>query len=86
MNKDKLSDRDIILRFMASMSLADHIGDIAEDAFEVFKLLGIKLPDTVDHIDKFGAFLHREGLCSKTIVGSDIDDDGFDKDYEWEGY
>lgn len=78
--------KDILYRLIASMSLCDHMGDVMSDCMYALKDTGIKLPDEVDEISKLMPYMFREQGITKTSVGSDIDDEGYDEDYCWVGY
>lgn len=76
--------KKLLINLLASMSLADHKGDIADDAFYTIKLMGIELPDSVDCIDKFLPYFVRHHGAT-TVYGSEYNELEYDEDYEYIG-
>ena len=44
MNKYGWSDRQVLINLVASLTLADHMGDAMDDAYQALKLIDIDLP------------------------------------------
>jgi len=72
-----MTDREILLSLCASASLADHLGDIAEDIFYALKLAGIEVPDEVGVLDELGPWLGKE-LGTRTLYGTSFEEDAAD--------
>lgn len=43
-----MSERQILINLIASLSLADHMGDVASDCEEALKQIGIAMPPDYD--------------------------------------
>lgn len=73
--KNDLNYRELLLSFIGSLTLAEHMGDVAEDVQEVLNRLGIT--DDWEDLSELGDILGRMGV--KTIYGtgliSEEDDD-----------
>jgi len=74
-NEKELDYRDILLKFVASLTLCEHMGDVADDIETVLDIIGIKLKweDLYDLRRKLG----KMGITS--LYGTaliDEDDDG----------
>lgn len=71
MAEKELDYRDILLRFIASLTLCEHMGDVADDIETVLDILGIKLEweDLYDLRMKLG----KMGI--KTLYGTALIDD-----------
>lgn len=64
-------DRELLLSFIASLTLADHIGDVGDDAFKVLKKLGIIVPDDDgDWQVDVAKEMSRRGI--KTLYGNSL--------------
>lgn len=52
-----MTDREILLSFIASLTLCDHMGDVGDDIEKVLKLMGedIAFDDLRDLADALGA-------------------------------
>jgi hypothetical protein len=65
------ADRELLLSFIASLTLADHMGDVADDVNCVLKRLGMEIEwdewaDLGDEMAKLGV---------KTLYGTSLRDD-----------
>jgi len=73
--------KTILLRFIGSLSLADHMGDVSNDVDEVLKQIGEgPLLDEVEALDDDGEFfpavrkvLHKRGIT--TLYGTALGDE-----------
>lgn len=74
MEKTGLTDREILLSFIGSLTLCDHMGDVSNDVDEVLKLVGEQeLRDAAGEGDDFSELakaLHKRGV--KTLYGTDL--------------
>lgn len=69
-----MTDREILLNLIAGMGLADHMGDVAGDAWQALKLAGIVPPEDVSDLDELMAWLGREHGAT-TIWGTSVLDE-----------
>lgn len=66
--------RDLMLQFIASLTLCDHMGDVSNDVWYVMKKLD--LPKSVldaDNFDELRKELHKLGVT--TLYGTQIGDE-----------
>lgn len=68
-----MSEREILLSLLASLSLCDHIGDVAADVFKALELLGMDVSEEVESLDDVGRWLYRT-YGVKTLYGTDFED------------
>lgn len=68
------SDRDILLSLIGSLTLCDHMGDVADDVNEALKQIGLKIE--WDEWRQLGDALGKMGVKTiwNTDLGSDDDD------------
>lgn len=64
-----LSDRDILLRLIGSITLADHLGDVAGYVEEALKLAKVDVPEWGD-LDELGGQLGEMGI--PTLYGTSL--------------
>lgn len=63
--------RKLLLQFIASLTLADHMGDVGNDVAVVLKRLGFNWD--WDDFDDLAKHLRREGIT--TLYGTEIGND-----------
>lgn len=67
-------DRKILLEFIASLTLCDHMGDVGDDIDTVLKRIGFVGPTSVngneDYLVEVRALLHKEGI--RTLYGNPL--------------
>ena len=70
-----MTDREILLSLIASLTLCDHMGDVADDVCTVLKMLSIEYDDTGDWELDVGRAMYSLGV--KTLHGTEVggDDD-----------
>lgn len=69
--------RTLLLAFIASLTLADHMGDVSNEVEEVLRCLGLKIE--WDEMHELGTALGKMGVT--TLYGSDLSADD-DEDFE----
>lgn len=69
-------DRKLLLSFIASLTLADHLGDVGNDIQTVLYRLGITEP--WDELDELGNILSKMGV--KTLHGTELSSDDEDNE------
>lgn len=67
---DPTPDRDILLQLIGSITLADHIGDVAEDVWYALKKIGIPPPADIGALNELGDWLGSQGIT--TLYGSSL--------------
>lgn len=67
--------KGLLLSLLAGMGLHDHMGDCAEDVFEVVKRMGIDLPESIDLQQLRGYLGYHHGAVSLWGGGSTFDAD-----------
>lgn len=67
-----MSDRDLLLKFIASLTLCDHMGDVSNDVTEVLKFLGLEIE--WDEWSDLGNALAKMGIT--TLNGTDLTPEG----------
>ena len=70
--------RALLLQFIASLTLADHMGDVSNDIDQVLKRLGLEPPLEIydgDGLGALGTWLGKQGVT--TLYGTSMleDDD-----------
>jgi hypothetical protein len=70
-----MSDRELLLSFIASITLADHLGDVANEVNVVLKKLGLDVDWS--EWSELGDALHEMGVTTLygTSLASDDEDD-----------
>jgi hypothetical protein len=70
--------RDILLRLIGSLTLADHMGDISDDVTTALKMAGIDVE--WEDWDDLGSALHKMGVTTLhgTSLSSDDEDENDD--------
>lgn len=70
--------RKILLQFVASLALCDHMGDVSNDVADVLKKLDMEPPEEVDYADDWfyalGTWLGKQGIT--TLNGTRLGQDG----------
>jgi hypothetical protein len=69
-----MTDRQILLNLIASMGLADHMGDVAGDCWRALELAGVEIPDDIGALNELMQWLGREHGAT-SIWGTKITDD-----------
>tara|TARA_R110002074_G_scaffold262994_1_gene435098 strand:+ start:12229 stop:12465 length:237 start_codon:yes stop_codon:yes gene_type:complete len=78
-----MSERQVLINFIASLSLADHLGDAYDNAIQALKQIGIVVDDDflMDHpeggLDAIGEWLARHH-DAQTVWGTSLLDDDDD--------
>lgn len=67
-----MTEREILLSLCASLTLADHMGDVSEDVIEALRRAGITVEDRPWPQDVTHA-LHKLGV--KTLYGTELGGD-----------
>lgn len=49
--------RQVLINLIAGLSLADHMGDVREDAREALRQIGIEIPDDVGGVNEVADWL-----------------------------
>lgn len=70
-SKTAESYRNLILQFIASLTLCDHMGDVADDIARVLKEAGLKLD--YDDLTDLGHKLGKLGIT--TLYGTQLNDE-----------
>ena len=65
-----MTDRELLLSLLASLTLCDHMGDVADDVGHVMEQLGIECEDTGEWGLDVARALHLLGV--KTLYGTEI--------------
>lgn len=65
-----MTDRELLLSLLASLTFCDHMGDVADCVDRVMKQLGIEYEDTGEWELDVGRALHLLGV--KTLYGTEI--------------
>ena len=78
------NERELLLNLIGSLTLCDHMGDVADDVIHVLKKLGIETPHADEH-DEWWPGLRRDldALGVTTLNGTklyDPDDEDEDDD------
>lgn len=68
----------LLMEFIASLTLADHMGDVSEDVSYVLKLLGMEDLAASDWGDETMQELHKLGVT--TLYGTSLEAEPEDKD------
>lgn len=55
-----MMDRQILINLCASMGLADHLGDVAEDVWKALKDIGVVPPEEATDLSELMEWLARE--------------------------
>jgi hypothetical protein len=82
MTETPSSERQVLINLVASLCLADHMGDAMEDALEALKQIGITPPSILDFEDDGqyeydGALMRWLGKehAATTVYGTSVLDD-----------
>lgn len=67
------NERQVLINLIAGLSLADHMGDAWEDAYEALKQIGVSVPDVEDE-SELADFLAREH-GAQTVWGTSLIDE-----------
>lgn len=65
--------REVLLSLIGSLTLADHMGDAANDIWAALRRIGLEPPDTVSDLTDLGQWLGRMGI--RTLYGTELSDD-----------
>ena len=69
-----MTDRELLLALIASLTLDDHLGDVGDDVAKVLKELGIEVPENDgDWQEDVADELARRGV--KTLYGTPLGND-----------
>lgn len=74
----EINYKDLLLTFIASLTLSDHMGDVADDVDYVLKQLGLEME--WDGLDELGTKLGEMGIT--TLYGTSLTCDDDDEDEE----
>jgi hypothetical protein len=66
--KKPIDYRMLLLQFIGSLTLCDHMGDVADDVNEVMKRMGVKIK--WDDWSDLGKSLHKLGVA--TLYGTEL--------------
>lgn len=76
----ELDYKELLLSFIASLTLADHLGDVFEDVDTVFEMIGVEVPEEVKYPEEgeynegLGEWLAKE-YGVKTLYGTSLVND-----------
>lgn len=66
-----MTDRDILLSLCGSLTLCDHMGDVADDVYEALKRAGVTVEDDGgDWNETVANTLHKMGV--KTLYDTEL--------------
>jgi hypothetical protein len=68
------TDREILLSLIGSLTLCDHMGDVADDVDFALKAIGV--PFEWEDLSELGTKLGRMGV--RTLYGSSLEEDDSD--------
>lgn len=69
--------RKLLLSLIGSLGLCDHMGDVADDVWEVLKEIGIEIPEEVSDLNDLGHWLGKNHGV-QTVWGSALWDEDTD--------
>lgn len=67
-----MSEREVLLKLIASLTLCDHMGDVSNDVSKALELIGMPWPEDVEWED-LGDWLGRQGIT--TLYGTSLVDE-----------
>ena len=68
-----MNHRELLLKFIASLCLCDHMGDVSNDVDFVLKKLNMKWPDSAEELSDLMPWLHKRGVT--TLYGTSLGED-----------
>lgn len=65
--------KQICLELIASLTIADHMGDVSNELYEALRQLGEVPPDDLEELHELGSWLGSKGIT--TLYGTSMKDD-----------
>lgn len=72
-------EKELLLSLIASLSLCDNMGDVADDCWTVMRRLEMPVPPDVSDMGELGTWLGRQHHVT-TLYGTYLGDDDEDED------